>query len=65
MMDGWKKFEGKKVFIILKNQRKYTGIILEVEQGNGDILIVLKDKFDSMVSFHSSDIELIQEERKE
>ena len=65
MMDGWKRFEGKKVFIILKSQRKYTGTILEVESGNGNTLIILKDKFDLTVSFHSADIELIQEEKEE
>ena len=61
-MEGWKRFEGKKIFIILKNQRRYSGTVLEVEQNNDNTLIIIKDKFGAIVSFHSNDIELIQEE---
>ena len=66
-MEGWKVWEGKKVFIILKSGRQYSGIVIEVEADKKDpcfSFIVIKDKFNSRVGFLSSEIELIQEEGK-
>ena len=31
-MDGWKIWEGKKVFIILKNKRTYTGKVISINE---------------------------------
>ncbi len=65
MMEGWKYYEGKKIFIILKNKRQYTGVVLEVENDpNSPIVwITIKDKFDNRISFANSEIEMIQEEQ--
>lgn len=66
-MEGWKYWEGKKVFIILRNKRQYSGIVLEVEQAPGfpTAFIIIQDKFNQRVTFASSEVELIQEERNE
>lgn len=64
MMEGWKRWEGKKVFIILKSGRKYTGIIIEVESNSENSFIILKDKYKKIVGFKSDEIELIQQEKE-
>lgn len=63
-MDGWKKYEGRKVFIKLKNGREYSGLILEVESSDGKSLIIVRDKFNKRVSFFTSEISVIEEEGK-
>jgi small nuclear ribonucleoprotein (snRNP)-like protein len=65
-MDVWKYYEGKKVFIILKNKRQYSGTILEVENTLNSPLvwIILKDKFGNRITFVNSEVELIQEEKE-
>lgn len=65
-MEGWRYWKNKKVFIILKNKRQYSGDVLEVEQDKAAILwfITIKDKFGNRISFVHSEIELIQEEGK-
>jgi len=66
-MEGWKYWEGKKVFIILKSGRQYSGSVIEVEVDEKDSkfsFITIKDKYNSRVGFLSSEIELIQEEGK-
>lgn len=63
---GWKYWEGKNVFIILKNKRQYTGLVLEVEivPTSPLIWLIIKDKFGNRISFVNSEIEVIQEEIK-
>ena len=63
-MEGWKYWEGKKVFIILKSGRQYSGVVLEVELNKDLVFITIKDKYDARVGFLSNEIELIQEEGK-
>jgi small nuclear ribonucleoprotein (snRNP)-like protein len=65
-MEVWKYYEGRKVFIILKNKRQYSGEVLEVEQTPNSplIWIILKDKFGNRITLVNSEIELIQEEGK-
>jgi len=66
-MEGWKYWEGKKVYIILKSKRQYQGVVLEVEsdsKNSGVYFITIKDKFDNRISFINSEIELIQEEKE-
>jgi hypothetical protein len=65
-MEGWKYYEGKKVFLILKNERQYSGYVLNVDDSN-EFLIWLSiiDKFDKRITFCASEIELIQEEEGE
>lgn len=63
-MEGWKYWENKKVFIILKNKRNYSGTILEVEKNNNLYWITILDKFNNRIGFSSSEVEVIQEEEK-
>ena len=64
-MDGHKDLIGKKVFVILKNNRQYTGVVNEVhDSGNGLIFIDMTDKFGKVVVFSLAEIELIEEERE-
>ena len=63
-MEGWKKFEGKKVFVILKNKRNYSGEVVEVsDEKNGLSFLTILDKFNQYVTFVNSEIEVLQEER--
>lgn len=63
-MEGWKFWEGKKVFIILKNKRTYQGEVLEIEMNPNSPLvwIIIKDKFGKRVQFVNSEVDIIQEE---
>ena len=62
-MDVWKKYVGKNVYLILKSGRQYSGKILEIEDvGNGLIFISMNDNKNHLVTFTSSEIEVIQEE---
>ena len=55
----------KKVFIILKNNRQYSGKVIEVsDEKNGLVWISLIDKFNNRITFVNSEIDLIQEENK-
>lgn len=64
-MDGWKYWEGKRIYIILKSNRRYSGEVLEVSQEhNGICWITILDKYNKRISFVNSEIELIQEENE-
>lgn len=64
-MDGWKYWDGKKVYIILKNKRIYSGKIIEVnESSNNLIFLTIIDKFNCRITVCNSEIYLIQEERE-
>lgn len=63
-MEGWKDYEGKRVFIKLKNGREYSGKVLEIkDKGNCSIIIIL-DKFNRRVGFYDSEISVMEEEGK-
>ena len=57
---------GKKVFLILKNKRQYTGNVVEVDDTSAKplIWITIIDKFGNPITFVHSEIELIEGERK-
>lgn len=66
MMDVWKNYEGKRVYIILKNNRKYSGVIQSVEklENSNSYWIHIKDKFENSITFLNTEIEVIEEERE-
>ncbi len=64
MKEGWKNWEGKKVFIILKNKRVYSGKVIEVEGDSPLCWITINDKFGKRIGFSVEEIELIQEEEE-
>lgn len=63
-MDGWDYYIEKKVFIILKSKRQYSGIVCSIDHaGNGLIFLSLIDKFEKKITFVTDEIELCQEEK--
>ena len=63
-MEGWKDWEGKKVFIRTKNNRTYSGIVKLVELNSLPLIwIHIKDKFGDSVTFAGSEIVEIKEEK--
>jgi len=62
--EGWKQYEGKRVFLKLKNNREYSGKILSVEDKGSCSIIIILDKFDKKVGFYDSEISVIEEERE-
>ncbi len=64
-MEGWKYWDGKKVFIILKNKRHYSGTIIDVDLSAKPIVFIsIIDKFGKRVTFAQSEIDVMQEEVK-
>ena len=61
-MDGFKIYEGKNVFIKLKNGRSYSGKVLEIEERGGIAILTILDKFGKKVSFYDGEISVIEEE---
>lgn len=61
----WKKYIDKKVYVVLKNGRNYSGIITAVDdEGNGLIFISLIDFKKHLVTISTGEIEMIQEEEE-
>ena len=64
-MEGWKYWEGKHVYIILKNKRQYSGEVINIDDKALPIIwMIIKDKFKNRITFSVEEIELIQEEEK-
>lgn len=57
-MERLKEYEGKNVFIRLKNGRKYSGKVKRVENS----IISLMDKFGFHVSISESEISFMEEQ---
>ena len=63
MEGGWNFWEGKQVFIILKNNRKYQGTVLQIDYTSLPIIwMILNDKFNKRITFSVEEIDVIQEE---
>jgi len=60
----WNYYINKKIFVILKNKRQYSGIVLEVfKEGNPTIIFMkIKDMKERPVVFPTNQIEVIEEE---
>ena len=64
IMEGFMYFKGKKVYLILKNKRVYSGIVEEVEDvGDGLIFITIIDKFNRRIVFTTGELEVMEEEK--
>ena len=63
MMEGWKDFEGKNVYIETKSNRKYSGKVIKIDIQEPLIWISIIDKFGDKIVFVHSEIVLIQEEK--
>lgn len=65
-MAGWQDWKDKKVYIILKNQRIYSGLVIEVDDSSNPLIwITIIDKFNKRITFLTNEIEIIQEEENE
>jgi len=64
MMDGWKKYEGKNVFIVTRSKRQYSGKVINVDDSEPRLIwITLIDKFSKQITFVHSEISFIEEEK--
>ncbi len=59
-MEGWKNYEGKRIFVKLKNGREYSGTVIEVNTE----WMAIKDKFGKNVTIRRDDISVLEEENK-
>ena len=59
-MEGWSYWIEKKVYIILKNNRQYSGVVLGIDKDH----LILLDKFKERVTFLISEIKIIEEEEE-
>jgi len=59
MMDKFDEWKNKKVFLVLKSGRKYSGVIKETTES----YIFLLDKFDEKVMVAISEISSLEEEK--
>jgi hypothetical protein len=59
----WKDWRGKKIFVKLKTSGVYSGVVLEIDDKDKNIIfITIRDKFGQKVTFVHSEILKIQEE---
>ena len=54
--DGYKQFIGKKVFVVLKSNQIYNGIVHSITEGN----VLIFDKFKHPVIFNISEISVME-----
>lgn len=59
----WKEYEGKNIYLELKNGRRYSGSCVQVDDNTDIIFISFKDKFGSKVTVVTSEIKFIEVER--
>jgi hypothetical protein len=61
-MEGWKRWEGKKIFVRTKTH-VYSGVVKEVaDVGDGIVFISFLDKFGNWVTVTSTEILEMKEE---
>ena len=61
-MEAWKYWRGKKVYIILKNKRTYSGVVDSVDISKVTVWINIIDKFGKKIVFCVDEIDVMQEE---
>ena len=59
MEEQWNEWIGKKIFLVLKSGRRYSGIVDSVNDG----LVSITDKFNEKVIFAISEISSMEEEQ--
>jgi len=59
MENQFEEWKGKRVFLVTKSDRKYTGVIKEVTEN----FIFILDKFDEKVVVSISEISSLEEEK--
>lgn len=62
-MEGWKKYNGRKVFLRTKNNRVYSGVVTEIDDSDKQIVfLTILDSKGFNVTFAVSEIVEIKEE---
>ena len=63
-MVGWNYYLDKRVWIVLKNKKEYSGKVIDVDSSSSNILvwITIIDKFNKRVTFCASEIDIMKEE---
>lgn len=63
MMDGWNKWQGRRIFLRTNKDRVYTGVVQEIADCGDDLIFLsLIDKFGAWVTVIVSEIVEIKEE---
>ena len=65
-MAGWLYYLDKKVWIVLKNKKEYSGKVIDVDSSSSNILtwITILDKFNKRVVFCTEEIDILKEEEE-
>jgi len=63
-MEGWDYWLEKKVWIVLKNGREYTGYVIGLDKERSPLVFMtIIDKYNARVTFSVEEIELIKEDQ--
>lgn len=60
----WTGWLNKKVYVLLNRNRGYTGRVIGVDDKGVLKFITIRDKYDKLVTFLTTEIKIIQEEDK-
>lgn len=63
-MVGWNYYLDKRVWIVLKNKKEYTGKVIDVDSSSSNILtwMTILDKFNKRITFCTEEIDIMKEE---
>jgi small nuclear ribonucleoprotein (snRNP)-like protein len=63
-MVGWNYYLDKRVWILLKNKKEFTGKVIDVDSSSSNILvwITILDKYDKRVTLCTDEIDVMKEE---
>ncbi len=59
----WERYKDKRVYIKLKSEREYVGVVKHIDILDGECYLGIFDKKKRLVTFPVSQIKLIQEEK--
>jgi len=63
-MDVWQEYVGKKIFLRTRNNRTYSGLVLQVDDNDKQIIfITIKDSRGMLVTFVHSEVLEVKEEK--
>jgi small nuclear ribonucleoprotein (snRNP)-like protein len=61
-MVGWDYYLNKKVWIVLNNNKEFTGEVIDVSSSNILTWITIIDRYNNRVTFLANEIKIIKEE---
>jgi small nuclear ribonucleoprotein (snRNP)-like protein len=61
----WMEWNGRRIFLRTRNNKVYSGIVVDVDKTDETIIfLTITDKFNNKVTFATSEIVEIKEERE-